>query len=101
MFEITLHRAEKSITVKMSGELTYTMIEMCMPIMTEVKSISTDKYIVDVSRLDSIDSSGLGVLVSIRNAATKHQKKLHISGAHGQVAEILKMTRFDVLAVLE
>ena len=37
--------------------------------MKQVKARKLGHYVADLSQLDTIDSSGLGVLISIRNAA--------------------------------
>ena len=101
MFNLELVRGPNDVTVKLRGELDYAMIEACLPVMAEVKQITAARYIADVSELSAIDSSGLGMLISLRNASVKAGGTFHVRGARGQVAETLKLTRFDVLATLE
>ena len=100
-FDIELIRGPDSVTVRLQGELDYAMIETCLPVLAEVKQITAARYVADVSDLSAIDSSGLGMLISLRNAAVKAAATFHIRGARGQVAETLKLTRFEVLATLE
>jgi anti-anti-sigma factor len=101
-FDLELIRGPDSVTVKLRGELDYAMIETCLPVLAEVKQITAAaRYIADLSELSAIDSSGLGMLISLRNASVKAGGAFHIRGAHGQVAETLKLTRFEVLATLD
>jgi anti-anti-sigma factor len=87
--------------VRITGELGFADIEACRPMMAEVRETSAKRYVVDLARLVSIDSSGLGVLISIRNTAVRRGAEFIIRSARGEVASTLKMTRFDVLATFE
>jgi anti-sigma B factor antagonist len=101
MFDIDLESGTEGIVVKMRGELDFSRVQTCLPVMSEVKRAQTKNYVADLSGLTLIDSSGLGMLISIRNSANQAGGTFIIRGAHGQVAEILKMTRFDLLATIE
>ncbi|MEJ0072005.1 MAG: STAS domain-containing protein [Pseudomonadota bacterium] len=90
-----------AVTVKLKGELDYSVIETALQTMVEVKKVNTRRYVADLSELTVIDSSGLGVLISMRNASTKHGGTFVIRGARGDVANMLKICRFDVLASIE
>jgi anti-sigma B factor antagonist len=47
----------------------------------------------DFSGLDYIDSSGLGVLISIQKRAAKNGGKVHVTGLQGLVKELFELTR--------
>ena len=55
----------------------------------------------DLSRLEYIDSSGLGVLVTIHKHTLDKNGKLVLTGVHGMAAEILKRTRLDKVLHIE
>jgi len=101
MFDINLIKDGVAVTVIFTGELDYSEMESCLPVMEAVKNTQRSSYIADLTALTAIDSSGLGVLISIRNAAVRAGGELTIRGASGAVAETLAMTRFDVLAKME
>lgn len=90
-----------SLTVWFSGELEFADIEACQPIMAECREAAVQRFVVDLSKLEVIDSSGLGVLISIRNSAVRRDAEFAIKGARGDVAAMLKMARFDALATFE
>ncbi len=89
------------LTVKIRGELEYSAIEACLPLMAEFKQSEAKKFVAELSGLEFIDSSGLGILISIRNSAQKTGAEFVIRGAKDQVAQALQTTRFDILATLE
>ena len=90
-----------SHTVRLSGELGFADIDACRPIMEAYRNSEAKRFVVELSRLIAIDSSGLGVLISIRNSAIRRGAAFVLKGARGEVASTLKMTRFDVLATFE
>jgi len=51
--------------------------------------------ILDLSRLDMIDSTGVGIIVMCHAKLEKAGGSLHIAGAKGIVQEILHMTHVD------
>jgi anti-anti-sigma factor len=99
--EYQLAGDERSHVVRFRGELGFADMEACQPIMAAFKTVTAERFVVDLAMLDFIDSSGLGVLVSIRNSAVRRGAAFVIKGARGEVASVLKMTRFDVLAIFE
>jgi anti-anti-sigma factor len=101
MLNIELKHEADSVTVEMGGKLVFSTIATCLPVMNKIKQITAKSYIADLGSLTTIDSSGLGMLISIRNSATRCQGAFIIRGAHGQVAETLKAARFDLLATVE
>ncbi|MDU4962278.1 MAG: STAS domain-containing protein [Sporomusaceae bacterium] len=50
-------------------------------------------YLVDLSRVDYIDSSGLGVLVAIQKRALQKGGGITIKGLQGVVREVFELTR--------
>jgi anti-sigma B factor antagonist len=50
-------------------------------------------FILDVSSLSYIDSSGLGVLIGIQKKAISNGGKVVIKGLNGQVKELFELTR--------
>jgi anti-anti-sigma factor len=101
MFGIAMIVGTDDVVVTMRGELEYAVISDAHGKLTELKLLKKPTYVVDLTQLTAIDSSGLGVLFSISNVAAKNGSQLSIRGATGAVLEILKMTRFDTLASID
>lgn len=55
----------------------------------------------DLSRLDYIDSSGLGVLVTVHKRTLDKNGRLTLKGVQGMAAEILRRTRLDKVLHIE
>ncbi|TWH44932.1 STAS domain-containing protein [Sporomusa sp. KB1] len=55
----------------------------------------------ELSRLEYIDSSGLGVLVMVHKRTLDKNGKLVLKGIQGMAAEILKRTRLDKVLHIE
>ncbi len=51
----------------------------------------------DFSALDYIDSSGLGVLISIHKRTLQKGGRMTIHGLRGMVEELFKLTRLDLV----
>jgi anti-sigma B factor antagonist len=61
----------------------------------------TRKLIVDLSGLDHIDSSGIGVLVMSNAEMERAGGRMRVAGARGLVAKSLEIVHFDRLAGLD
>ena len=53
--------------------------------------------VIDLSKLEYIDSAGLGILLSVREGAMGHGKRITIAGAVDSVREILDIASFGSL----
>jgi len=58
------------------------------------------KLVVDLSAVESLDSTGIGLLVSGHVLACIEQAKLVVAGAKDRIRELLKMTNLDTLLTL-
>jgi anti-sigma B factor antagonist len=69
-------------------EFTSVLEELCH--LAEIKLIA-----VDLSKVELMNSSGLGMLVNGMNSVKKHEKKLVLVGVPQKVEKLLKMTHLD------
>lgn len=53
--------------------------------------------VLDFSQLDYLDSSGLGVLISILNEAKKENKKVYIKGVKPRIRKLFTITKIEEL----
>ena len=54
-------------------------------------------FLIDLSEVDYIDSSGLGTLLAIQKRARKNEGGVVIKGMHGLVKEVFELTRMEQL----
>jgi len=52
---------------------------------------------IDLSGLEYVDSSGLGVLISIHKRCLQKGGKMVITGLRGMVEELFRLTRLDLV----
>ena len=64
---------------------------------TELLGVGIKKIIFDLSKLDSIDSTGVGIIVMCEAKVRKAGGALRIAGPEGIVQETLTMTHVDRL----
>jgi anti-sigma B factor antagonist len=57
------------------------------------------KFIFDLSKIDYVDSSGLGIIVSCSGKVKKAGGSLRVVGAHNRVLQIFKMTGLDAVLI--
>ena len=55
------------------------------------------RLIIDCSGLEMISSMGISTLLLVHNRMNRRGGQVHITGTRGQVSEILRMTRLDVV----
>src|ERR1700688_4498593 len=53
------------------------------------------KLILDLTKLDFMDSSGVGVLVVCAGAMDKAGGQMRVAGANGRVSQVFEITRLD------
>ncbi|WP_378954714.1 STAS domain-containing protein [Pelosinus sp. sgz500959] len=56
---------------------------------------------IDLSELTYIDSTGLGVLITIHKRTKEKNGKIVITGAQGMVEQLFKRTRLDRVLIME
>ena len=63
----------------------------------DLTSSDRQQVVIDLSKLDYIDSAGLGILLSLREGAVGRGKRISIAGAANSVREILDIACFGSL----
>lgn len=58
-------------------------------------------FIIDMSKVTFIDSSGLGVLVAIQKRAVQNNGGVTIKGLNGDVKELFELTRLNKVFDIE
>ena len=61
----------------------------------------TRKLVIDLSSLDAIDSSGIGLLVSCSGEIEQVGGRMRIGGAHGSVAKALDVAHLDRITPID
>jgi len=99
-YRIYAGEGDKSV-VECSGRLTFSNSTAFMRITEELKAAEGKSWVLDLSRLEFIDSAGLGMLLMARDILGDHKGRLTLKGAQGQVSKALNLARFDELIQIE
>ena len=59
------------------------------------------KLVIDVSRLDYIDSAGIGMLVACNGQMERAGGKMRVAGAQGGVARVFEVVHLDRITTLD
>jgi anti-anti-sigma factor len=92
---------EDDTRVTMSGEFTFNDHTAFKAIATRLFEKKGRPIVIDLARLEFIDSAGLGMLLIVRDEAGKADRTLILRGPNGQVKRMFDVTKFDTLFTVE
>jgi anti-anti-sigma factor len=87
--------------VSISGEFTFTDHSTFKSMVDRLFSSSKNTFVIDLSKLEFIDSAGLGMLLIARDEANKDARRLVLRAPRGQVKRIFDVTEFGTLFTIE
>jgi HptB-dependent secretion and biofilm anti anti-sigma factor len=88
-------------TVSISGEFTFTDHPAFKAIASRLLERQGKPIVIDLAKLEFIDSAGLGMLLIVRDEADKAGRRLVLRGPCGQVKRMFEVTKFDTLFTVE
>lgn len=101
MVEYRIDKTGAGGMVACAGRLTFSDAGAFQRIADEIKLGAGKKWVLDFSRLDFIDSAGLGMLLIALEIVSDQRTALSIRGAQGQVRKALDLAKFHELIPLE
>lgn len=90
-----IHVENNKVFIKLEGGL---YVEDALLLRTKALAYFQEghtNFLIDLSQVDYIDSSGLGVLVALQKRALEHHGKLQLHGLTGVVKELFELTRLN------
>ena len=98
-----IRQVEPDLTVvELSGHLH--LGNELMGVESAVKRVideGTRKLVIDVSKLEYIDSAGIGMLVACNGQIEKAGGKMRVAGAQGTVAKAFEVVHMDRITTLD
>ena len=85
--------ANAQVQVFLSGNLYVEEVKEIKETLTTLVKDGQKNFLIDLSQVDYIDSSGLGVLVFIQKKALQNGGSVKVKGLQGIVKELFEMTR--------
>lgn len=99
--EIKVQENPENVTVVMSGSFDTLASEQAEPVVKELEGLASKPIVLDCNELDYIASSGLRVLLRLRKACAAQGQQVTILGVNENIMEILKVTHFDRMFIME
>ncbi len=91
--EIKLKKYSSVYIVEVIGDMDlYSAFEL-KNIVAKMLAKGISLFVLDLAKVDYIDSSGIGVLIHIYSTIKKAQKKLKIVNVHGSVEKVIRLTK--------
>jgi len=84
-------------SVFLSGEFTFTDHVAFREVADRLFETKDRSLVIDLSKLEFIDSAGLGMLLIAREEAGKANRNLSLRGPQGQVERMFSVTKFNTL----
>ncbi len=95
--ECTLQLTDDVLTAIFSGSMLFSDHGIFKQLMGDIGETTASQIVIELSAVDFIDSSGLGMLLLLRDHCDKLQKKLVLSNPGGQVRKTFHLARFSQL----
>ena len=84
-----------TVLVKLEGSMYVEGAAMLRERLLAFSEKGLGRFVIDMSMVDYIDSSGLGVLVAVQKRALQKNGEVVIVGLKGIVKELFELTRLD------
>lgn len=89
-----------TLNVMLSGRFSFSDHLAFRETIRQFAQKEVSEVVFDLTRVEYIDSSALGMLLLARDEASKHKKTITIHGAHGQVKKTLEIALFSTLFIM-
>lgn len=99
--EIKVQNNPENVIVTMIGSFDTLASEQAEPVVKELEGLASKPIVLDCNELDYIASSGLRVLLRLRKACAAQGQQVTILGVNENIMEILKVTHFDRMFIME
>ncbi|UHA74767.1 STAS domain-containing protein [Paenibacillus sp. 481] len=91
-FSVTMHKTENHVVIGLQGDLDLAAAGEFRAHMEPIVNDSTIELTLDLERLTYIDSTGIGILISILKVRHGMQSPFHIINVPQYVQKLFKMT---------
>jgi HptB-dependent secretion and biofilm anti anti-sigma factor len=79
------------VTIQRTGRFDFRLIKDFQDLLSR----EPRTWVVDLTAVDYVDSSALGMLLLLRDRVRGDSQRVHLRGLHGQPRDVLVMAKFD------
>jgi anti-sigma B factor antagonist len=99
--EISLVEGDEKTIVKLTGDIYTEQGDELLQVFNGIIEKNPKEVVIDLSKLKSITSSGIGKIVSLYKDLNKEGGKIRIVGANDTIMQIFKIVKLDKLMEIE
>ena len=93
--EYSIINQANAIEIVMAGQFTFNFNQKFKQILTALEREDINTVSVNLRDVEFIDSSGLGMLLLLRDECLKREINISLHNAQGQVQKILTISKFE------
>lgn len=95
--DYSIHQIDDGIQVNLSGRMTLVDHDKFRTVVDSMERMQGTRCIFDLSRLEFVDSSGLGMFLIAREVAIPKKVEVELHGATSSVSRVLEIAKFGTL----
>jgi len=95
--QVEQKEAEGGFELILSGRFTFTDYPAFRRLVSDILERPVSGYVIDLEKVEFIDSAGLGMLLLARDEADRKGRSVELRGPQGQVKRVLNVARFGTL----
>lgn len=90
-----------SLTVRLNGRMTHADYKGFREILARINQNKPQRITFDLATVSFIDSSALGMLLIVRDAAVQDKRDVVLKGASGQAESLIKVGKLQNYFIIE
>ncbi len=91
----------RGLSVVMDGRMTHGDYKGFRDILARINEDKPQRVVFNLQKVSFIDSSALGMLLIVRDAAVQDQREVVLKGASGQVQTLISVGKLDKYFTIE
>jgi len=100
--EFKTYRTSDAVEARLTGRMEFTDHDGLREIVALIEGMRGQRFVLDLSGLEFIDSAGLGMLLILQEEAESRNIPMTVRGARGDVRRSIDLARLgDILALAD
>ncbi|AWK86438.1 anti-sigma factor antagonist [Azospirillum thermophilum] len=92
--DYSVHDAQDSTEIRLKGRMTYSDHDTFRSVIAAFERPPGHRIVFDLSGLDFVDSSGLGMFIIAKDTAEKRNLQFTLRGARDEVQRLITIAKF-------
>lgn len=99
--DYAIEAKDQESIIRLTGRLTFNDHGKLRTLITEMQGSKGKKHVLDLGKLEFVDSAGIGMLLIAHEEMNNADKKLVLRGAAGQVKRVLSVAQLSKIVTVE